>query len=78
MHSHRPRQTAHGLPCDEAKPQLTLPLLVMTLRLFRSVGSDNPGPALAQLIAAPWRISGDVYAGWNATLAFDASVWWGG
>jgi hypothetical protein len=41
----------------------------MTLRLFPGVGSDNPAPALAELIGAPWRMSGNVYGGSDTTIA---------
>jgi hypothetical protein len=42
----------------------------MTVRLFPGVGSDNPPPALAELIGAEWRMSGDVYGGSDATAVY--------
>jgi len=58
------------LPPPTGKPQEDFPFPVMTIRLFPGVGSDNPAPALAQLIGAPWRMNGDVYSGSDATLAY--------
>jgi acetoacetate decarboxylase len=57
------------LPPPTGKPQESFPFPVMTVKLFPGVGSDNPAPALAELIAAPWRMSGNVYAGSDATIA---------
>lgn len=58
------------LPPPTGKPQESFPFPVMTLRLFPGVGSDNPAPALAELIEAPWRMSGDVYSGSDATITY--------
>jgi acetoacetate decarboxylase len=57
------------LPPPTGKPQENFPFPIMTLKLFPGVGSDNPAPALAELIGAPWRMSGSVYAGSDATIA---------
>jgi hypothetical protein len=57
------------LPPPTGKEQDSFPFPVMTLRLFPGVGSDDPAPALAELIAAPWRMSARVFAGSDVTLA---------
>ena len=58
------------LPPPTGKAQASFPFPVMTLRHFPGVGSDDPAPALAELIGAPWRMSGDVYGGSDASLTY--------
>lgn len=58
------------LPAPTGKPQESFPFPVMTVRLFPGIGSDNPAPALAELIEAPWRMSGDVYGGSDVSLTY--------
>jgi len=58
------------LPAPTGKPQESFPFPTMTVRLFPGVGSDNPPPALAELIGAEWRMAGDVYGGSDTTAAY--------
>lgn len=58
------------LPPPTGKPQEDFPFPVMTIRLFPGNGSDHPAPVVAELIGAPWRMSGDVYSASDATLAY--------
>ena len=58
------------LPPPTGKSQADFPFPVMTIRLFPGNGSDNPAPVVAELIGAPWRMSGDVYSGSDTTLAY--------
>lgn len=57
------------LPPPTGKPQESFPFPVMTLKMIAGVGSDNPAPVLAELITAPWRMSGSVYSGADVTIA---------
>ncbi len=57
------------LPTPTGKPLANFPFPTMALKVIPGVGSDNPSPEIAQLIGAQWRLSGNIYAGADATVA---------
>jgi len=58
-------------PTDEEQP--TVPLPTMTIKLFPGVGSANPEPVVAQLIGAPWQLTGTFYGAGNTTIGMHAT-----
>jgi acetoacetate decarboxylase len=68
-----PYNMTFPLPPPTAEPQPSVPLPTTTLKLIPGVGSDNPPPALAQLILAPWKIKGDFFGGSSTSVDYDPS-----
>jgi acetoacetate decarboxylase len=68
-----PYNMTFPLPPPTGQPQPTVPLPTMTIKLFPGVGGDNPPPALAQLIWAPWQLKGDFFGGSGASVKYQPS-----
>jgi hypothetical protein len=68
-----PYNMTFPLPAPTAQPQATVPLPTMSLKLIPGVGGNNPPPALAQLISAPWQLKGDFSGGSGASVQYQAS-----
>jgi len=64
-----PHNMTLPLPPPTGKPQPSVPLPTLTLKIIPGVGSENPGPEVAQLIGAPWRLSGDFYGAGGITVS---------
>ncbi|RTZ90457.1 MAG: hypothetical protein DSY91_06405 [Deltaproteobacteria bacterium] len=56
-----PQSMTLPLPKPTGKPQKTIPLPTLTLKLIPGVGSAHPAPVVAQMIGAPWRLGGNFY-----------------
>jgi len=61
------------LPAPTNRPQAAVPFPTTTLKLIPGVGSDNPPPALAQLIWGPWQVQGDFYGGSGTSIQYQPS-----
>jgi hypothetical protein len=61
------------LPAPTSKPQDTVPFPTLQLKVIPVVGADNPRPAVAQLIGARWKISGDFHSAEGITVAMHPS-----
>jgi acetoacetate decarboxylase len=68
-----PYNMTFPLPAPTAQPQATVPLPTTTIKLIAGVGGDNPPPALAQLIWAPWQVKGDFFGGSSASVTYQPS-----
>jgi acetoacetate decarboxylase len=68
-----PYNMTFPLPAPTAQPQPTVPLPTTTLKLIPGVGGNNPPPALAQLILAPWQVKGDFFSGSGASVKYQPS-----
>jgi acetoacetate decarboxylase/predicted SnoaL-like aldol condensation-catalyzing enzyme len=68
-----PHNLTLPLPLPTGKEQPTVPLPTLTTKLFPGVGSANPKPVVAQLIGAPWQISGTFYGASNTSIGMHAS-----
>jgi len=56
------------LPKPTGKPQETVPLPTMSLRVIPGVGANYAKPALAQLIGADWKFAGDFFGSSGTTV----------
>jgi acetoacetate decarboxylase len=56
------------LPPASDKPQPAVPLPTLTFKYIPGIGSANPKPVVAQLIGAPWMLSGDFHATANVAM----------
>ena len=54
-----PQNVTLGIPKPTGKPQPSILLPTLTFKWISGVGSKKPKPALAQMIGAPWRLSGE-------------------
>ena len=61
------------LPPPTGKPQASVPLPTTTIKLIPGVGVDNPPPAIARLIGAPWNMKGVFHTGSGASIAYHPS-----
>jgi acetoacetate decarboxylase len=68
-----PYNMTFPLPAPTAEEQPSVPLPTTTLKLIPGVGADNPPPALAQLILAPWKVKGDFFSGSGASVKYQQS-----
>ena len=68
-----PYNMTFPLPAPTAQPQATVPLPTTSLKLIPGVGSNNPPPALAQLIWGPWQVKGDFFGGAGASVQYQPS-----
>jgi acetoacetate decarboxylase len=68
-----PYNMTFPLSVPTAQPQATVPLPTMSLKLIPGVGGNNPPPALAQLISAPWQLKGDFSGGSGASVQYQPS-----
>jgi acetoacetate decarboxylase/3-phenylpropionate/cinnamic acid dioxygenase small subunit len=69
-----PYNLTFPLPAPTAQPQATVPLPTTTFKLIPGVGGNNPPPALAQLIWAPWQLKGDFFGGSGASVEYQPSA----
>ena len=53
-----PQNMTLPLPKPTGEPQKSIPLPTLTLKYIPGVGSARPAPVVAQMIGAPWRLSG--------------------
>jgi acetoacetate decarboxylase/3-phenylpropionate/cinnamic acid dioxygenase small subunit len=67
-----PYSLTFPLPAPNGKPQESVALPTMTLKLIPGIGAERPEPALAQLIGAPWKCTGDFYGG-SGSVAYTPS-----
>jgi len=63
-----PQNMTFPLPKPTGKPQKSIPLPTLTLKYIPGVGSPNPKPAVAQMMGAPWRLSGTFRGVENVTI----------
>ena len=68
-----PYNMTFPLPAPTAQPQATVPMPTTTFKLIPGVGADNPPPALAQLISAPWQLKGDFFGGSATSIKYQPS-----
>ena len=61
------------LPPATGKEQPDVALPSASLKLFPGVNGASGKPALAQLIAGPWRLMGTFNGGSNASIGFGKS-----
>jgi acetoacetate decarboxylase len=61
------------LPAPTGQPQPTVPFPTTTMKIIPGVGSDNPAPALAQLIWGPWQVKGDFFGGSGTSVTYQRS-----
>jgi hypothetical protein len=61
------------LPAPTGEPQAAVPFPTTTVKMIPGVGSDNPAPALAQLIWGPWQVKGDFFGGSGTSLTYQRS-----
>jgi hypothetical protein len=61
------------LPPPNGKPQPAVPLPTLTFKYIPGVGSANPTPVVAQLIGAPWMLSGDFHGTSGATISMHST-----
>ena len=64
-----PQNMTLPLPAPTGKPQGTVPFPTLQLKVIPGVGAENPPPVVAQLIGAPWKMSGDFYGTEGVTIA---------
>jgi acetoacetate decarboxylase len=68
-----PYNMTFPLPAPTDRPQATVPMPTTTLKLIPGVGGNNPPPALAQLIWAPWQVKGDFFGGSGTSVKYQPS-----
>ncbi len=68
-----PYNMTFPLPPATAEAQQAIPLPTTQVKFIPGVGADNPPPALAQLILAPWHVKGDFFAGSGASVKYQPS-----
>jgi hypothetical protein len=65
-----PYNMTFPMPTPTAQPQATVPMPSTTIKLIPGLVSNNPPPALAQLIWAPWQLKGDFFGGSGASVKY--------
>lgn len=61
------------LPPPTGEPQATVAFPTTTVKLIPGVGSENPAPALAQLIWGPWQVHGDFFGTSGTSVNYEPS-----
>ncbi|HYX37758.1 MAG TPA: acetoacetate decarboxylase family protein [Oligoflexus sp.] len=56
-----PQNMTLPLPPPTGKPQDSVPLPTLTFKYVPGVGAENAAPAVAQLIGAPWKVTGNFH-----------------
>ena len=65
-----PYNMTFPLPAPTGTPQPNVPLPTTTIKIVPGVGANDPVPAVARLIGAPWLLDGTFHSGSGASIAY--------